>query len=157
MGMNGVERKELGNKRVLESTGECLNAKISLEGEVGRRKVGTYLCGNESNTKGLQKEKAADLGHRAAPEPNCPSQDASLCALLHRGCKGPTFLGMQTLGLSSSQNQSCRMLKVGPDSFSPVDRYAGQSSGMATFLPGCYPLGLDPLRECGDGHLVFNP
>lgn len=53
MGMNGVERKELGNKRVLESTEECLNAKISLEGEVGRRKVGTYLCGNELNTKGL--------------------------------------------------------------------------------------------------------
>lgn len=25
MGMNGVERKELGNKRVLESTGECLS------------------------------------------------------------------------------------------------------------------------------------
>lgn len=148
MGMNGVEKKEVGNKRVLEA--ECLNAKISLEGEVGRRNVGTYLCGNELNNKGLWEEKAVDLGHRAAPEPNCPSQDASLCTLLHRGCKGPTFLGMQTLGLSSSQNQSCRMLKVEPDSFSLVGRYGGRSSGMVTFLPGCYHLGLDPGSLRGD-------
>lgn len=117
MGMNGVERKELGNRGVL---GAVLNAEISLEREAGRkRKVGTsFLWDQELNTKGLWEERELIWG---TGQPLGPSVAATMplsvpsstvgpgAPLLGNTYPGPLFLIESSLGD-----------RVGPDPLSPV-------------------------------------
>lgn len=77
------------------------------------------FVGRGTEHQKLWEERAADLGHRAAPEPNCPSHYASLCTLYHRRCGAHALSGTHTLGCFSSWNQSWGCLERGRIHFLP--------------------------------------